>query len=120
MRIETSVVLFFVWFNAAAEMLGAVGFADALGMPFQTGVGEFGGAVNSLGEVNITGGFFDTLLNVFIAVTVAFRSFALALTSGPRFLLNLGVPMPFVVFLSAPIALLVGRGIIYMISGREL
>lgn len=119
-RVETSVVVFYLWLNAAAVMLEEVGFTDALGIGY-AGVGDgLSGAMAELSSIQAGAGNAETLLAVFAAVTNAFQGIIGGLFAGPRFMLALGIPEPFVAFLMAPLGLIIGRGVIYMISGREL
>lgn len=121
MKITTSIVLFYVWLTAAANLLVEIGFAEALGIPLQTSAGEsFGDAVAALGDIQAGGLSGESLLGVFTVISNSVEGFLVALTMGPRFMINLGIPSVFVVFLHAPIGLLGARLLIYSLSGREL
>ena len=120
MRITFSVVLFYVWFGASAALVDTVGLTEALGVSGSTTAGDkFSESVESLSNVNVGISVVDSLVNVYTAVTTAAEGFVLALTAGPRLLINLGIPPEFVFFLHAPIVLLAGRFLIYMFSGRD-
>lgn len=121
MKITTSVVLFYVWLTAGANLLVEIGFADALGIALQTTAGEsFGEAVAALGDIQAGGLSAESLLGVFTVISNSVQAFLVALTMGPRFMLNLGIPSVFVVFIHAPIGLLGARLLIYTLSGREI
>jgi hypothetical protein len=121
MKITTSIVLFYVWLTASANLLIEVGFADALGVSLDTTAGgEFQQGIQRFGSIEASGLSADSLLGVFIVIANSLDGFIAALTAAPRLLLNLGIPSVFVVFIHAPLALLGTRLLIFVLSGREL
>lgn len=121
MRITTSVVMFYVWFMAAGALIDSVGLTDAMGVAGTTSAGDrFGEAIESLNQISGGGISAESLIGIYTLVTSSIEGFLLALTAGPRLLVNVGIPMEFVIFLHAPIALLAGRLLIYTWSGRDL
>lgn len=120
MRITTSIIMFYTWLTAAANLLESTGIAGAMGVKTPTSVGqEVDQAVEAFGSVTGTGGAQETLLGVFSVVTNAAEAFTAGLTAGPRIMAAMGVPPEIVVFLHAPLGLLAARFGVYMLSGRE-
>ena len=121
MRITTSVVMAYIWFMAAAALLDTTGVTDAMGVSSQTSAGQtFGEAIEALNSISGGGISAESLIGIYTIVTTSIEGFLLALTAGPRILVNVGIPLSFVVFLHAPIALLAGRQLLYVLSGRQL
>ena len=121
MRITTSIVMFYIWLTAAANLIESTGMTDAFGVATSTSVGEeLGDAVDALGQVSGGGVAAESLLGVFSVVTESISAFSAGLTAGPRVMSSLGVPMAIVVFVHAPVALLAARLGIYALSGREI
>lgn len=121
MKITVSVVLFYVYWTAAANLIEVVGWTEAIGIAGQTGVGEtLSDAVAELGSINAGNLAVESLISVYLVITTAVETFLVALSAGPRLLVNLGIPIEFVLFIHAPVPLLAGRLLIYAASGREL
>ena len=120
MRITTSIVLFYVWLTASANLMRETGIADALGIATTATAGEsFREALEAL--QNLSGGGIapESVVSIYTVTTASAEGFLVALTAGPRLMVNLGIPTEFVVFLHAPLGLLAGRYLIYMFSGRD-
>lgn len=121
MRITTSVVMFYVWLTAAANLLESTGLAAAMGVTTPTSAAQkLQNAVDALGDVSGGGVAAESLLGVFTVVTESISAFTAALTAGPRILASLGIPIEIVLFLHAPAALLAARLGIYALSGRDI
>lgn len=121
MRITTSIVLFYVWFIASAGLMDSVGLTDAMGVAGTVSAGEqFGEAITELNNISGGGISAQSLVGIYTVVSSSIEGFLLALTAGPRLLANIGIPMPFVIFVHAPVALLAGRLMLYVLSGRDL
>jgi len=121
MKITTSIMMFYVWLTAAANLLESTGIAGALGVETSTSVAkEINDAVTALGDVSGGGVAAESLLGVFTVLANSVQAFTAGLTAGPRLLSSIGLPIEFVIFLHAPVALLTARLGIYALSGREL
>lgn len=121
MRITTSIVMFYFWLTAAANLLMETGVAQSMGVSTSLSAGEkLVAAEESLRSIEASGIAVESLVGVFVAVAKVMEALAAGLTAGPRLLLNLGIPSPLVVFLFAPMPLLAGRLIIYALSGRDI
>jgi hypothetical protein len=110
-----------VFLNAGAELMRSSGIAEAMGANPEPGAGaKMEAALEAARKVNQGGGGFgDTLFQLFVAVTNSFEAVFKFVTAGPSMLINIGIPEPLVLFLFAPVALLVGRDIAYMLTGRS-
>lgn len=121
MRRSTSIVLFYLWFTASANLITEVGWTKAMGVSGTASVGgEISEAVAELGNINAGNLAIESLVSVYLVVTTTIKSFLLALSAGPRLLINVGMPIEIVLFIHAPIPLLGGLMLVYAISGREL
>lgn len=119
MRITTSIIAFYVWLTAASNLLLETGFVAASNQ--QAPVAASDRLTQGIAQLqNIETGNIaaESLLGLYVAVSAAVEGFLTALTAGPQILLSLGVPMAFVAFLHAPLALVAGRFGIYVLSGR--
>jgi len=121
MRITTSIVMFYVWFTAGANLLESTGLADAMGVTTSTSAAQkLNNAVNALGDVTGGGVAADSLIGVYTVITESIAAFGAGLTAGPRIMSSLGIPIEIVLFLHAPVALFAARLGIYALSGRDL
>ncbi|MFD2655335.1 hypothetical protein ACFSUP_04370 [Gracilibacillus thailandensis] len=119
-RITTVIVVFFVYFTAAANLLEITGLAAAMGASTSFTAGnEFQSAVTALQSIQAGSGLTDTLIGIYTGVTNGFRAFLAGVTAGPRLLVNAGVPASFVAFLFAPATVWIGIDIAYYLSGRQ-
>lgn len=120
MRITTSVVLFYIWLTAAANLLIETGFASAMGIALNTSAGDqLAEAVQALGDIEAGGLSAESLLGVYTVVTSAANGFLVGLTAAPRIMIGLGIPLVFVTFIHAPLGLLAARFGIYMLAERS-
>ena len=121
MRITTSVVLAYVWLYASASLLVSIGFAEAIGVPMDETAGEsFQQAIDEAGNVDAGNLAVESLIGIYTVVTGSVEAIVTALTTAPRFLIGLGIPTEFVLFIHAPLGLLTGRYLIYMLSERSM
>lgn len=121
MKITTSVVMFYLWLTAAANLIEVTGVASAMGVDTGVHAGDrLHDAVSALGQVQGGGGAAESLLGVFNLISNSVWTFTSALSAGPRILSGLGIPIEIVIFLHAPVALFAARLGIYALSGREL
>jgi len=119
MRKTWAISIFLIYFNAAALLLEVTGVAAAWGVESPTGtVDALADAQTAMNEIQATGGLGDTLFGLFIAAGSAAEAVGRAVIAGPLLLSSAGIPGPFVAFLFAPAALIVGRGILHALTGR--
>ena len=119
MRKTWAIAVFFVYFNAAAVLIEAVGLTAAWGVESPTGtVAALDNAIAAMNGIQATGGLGDTLFGLFIAAGSAMEAVARAVVAGPLLLNAAGIPGPFVAFLFAPVALIIGRGLLHALTGR--
>ena len=119
-RITTVIIVFFVFFTAAANLLELTGLAAAMGVSTEFTAGsEFRDAVTALQTIQAGSGLTDTLIGIYTGVTNGARAFVAGVTAGPRLLVNAGVPAMFVGFLFAPAVVWMGIDIAYYLSGRQ-
>lgn len=121
MRITTSYVLFWIWFNAAAAFVEAIGWAKAVGISTSLGAGNgIQTAVEGLQQIESGGVSAESVVGLYIIGAGAIETFVGGLSAGPRILATVGFHPAFIAFLHAPVGLLAGRMIIYAIAQREL
>jgi len=119
MRKVWAIAAFLIYFNAAALLLEVTGVAAAWGVESPTGTtAALGRATDAMNGVRASGGLADTLFGSFAAAANAVEAVARALVAGPLLLSSAGIPDPFVAFLFAPVALIIGRGILHALTGR--
>ena len=119
MRKIWAIAIFMIYFNAAAVLLEVTGTTAAWGVASPTGtVSALDDAVAAMNGVQASGGLADTLFGSFAAAGSAIEAVGRATVAGPLLLTSAGIPTPFVAFLFAPIALIIGRGILHAITGR--
>ena len=120
MRITTSIVLFYVWLTASANLLIETGFTEAIGVPLEVSAGtQLQDSIEEFGQIEGGGLSVESLIGVFNLVTNSAEAFGLAVVAGPRLMTGLGIPIVFVLFIHAPLGLLLARFGIYMISERS-
>jgi len=119
MRKTWAISIFLIYFNAAALLLEVTGVAAAWGVESPTGTtAALGDAQQAMNGIQASGGLADTLFGSFAAAAAAIEAVGRAVIAGPLLLASAGVPEPFVAFLFAPAALIVGRGILHALTGR--
>ena len=119
MRKTWAITMFLIFFNAGAVLLEVVGVTAAWGVESPTGtVAALTEAQNAMNGLQASGGLADTLFGSFAAAASAVEAVGRAVIAGPLLLSSAGIPEPFVAFLFAPAALVVGRGILHALTGR--
>ncbi len=117
---STKIVIFLVLLNGSALLVGATGLGPALGVdPAIGGDEQISEAEESVEEIDQDRSQLDLFTGGLIeAVTVLTSIFAI-ITAGPQMLINLGGPMiePFIIFLSAPLYLIIGLDILNALIG---
>jgi hypothetical protein len=119
MRKIWAVAGFLIYFNAGAVLLEATGVTAAWGVESPTGTTQaLADAQAAVNGIQASGGLADTLFGSFAAAASVVEAVGRAIIAGPLLLSAAGIPDPFVAFLFAPAALLVGRGILHALTGR--
>lgn len=120
MRITMSVVLFYVWLTATAAFVEAIGWLESIGVTGSAGAGEtLSEGIAELNDIEAGNLAVESLISIYLVVTTTIEAFLRGLSAGPRIMLNLGVPLEIVAFIHAPLALIAGRFLIFMLTGRE-
>lgn len=120
MRRSPAIVVFFIYFTAAANVLETVGLTGAMGITTGVTASErLADAQTAAAQVTAGGGFADSLFGIYTAVTSTMRAVVAGVSAGPRLLMAAGIPEWAVVFLFAPAAVIVGLDIVYYLSGRD-
>ena len=119
MRKTWGIAIFLIYFNAAALLIEVTGVAASWDVKSPTGTtAALGDAQQAMNGIQASGGLADTLFGSFAAAAAAIEAVGRAVIAGPLLLASAGVPEPFVAFLFAPAALIVGRGILHALTGR--
>ena len=119
MRKTWAIAIFMIYFNAAAVLLEVTRVTAAWGVESPTGtVAALDNAQAAMNGNQASGGLADTLFGSFAAAAGALEAVARAVVAGPLLLTAAGVPGPFVAFLFAPVALIIGRGLLHALTGR--
>lgn len=119
MRKIWAIAVFMIYFNAAAVLIEVTGVTAAWGVESPTGTtAALSDAVEAMNGIQASGGLADTLFGSFAAAASAIEAVGRAIIAGPLLLASAGVPEPFVAFLFAPVALLIGRGVLHALTGR--
>jgi len=119
MRKSWAIAIFLLYFNAAAVLLEVTGVTASWGVASPTGtVTALSEAQAAMNGIRASGGLADTLFGSFAAAGLAIEAIARAIIAGPLLLAAAGVPMPFLTFLFAPAAFIIGRDILHALTGR--
>lgn len=118
MRASVKIVVMLMFLNAGAELLRAAGIAQAMGINDPGAAAEMNDATSSARDITASGGGLDTLYQLYITATQGVSAIFEFVWSGPSMLINIGVPEPIVVFLFAPLAVVVGIDIVYYLTAR--
>jgi len=119
MRLSMKIVFVLVFLNSAAEMLRASGWSAAAGInPDPGATQEMQEAINAAEKIQASGGGGETLFALYVTITSTFQAIFDFLFAAPTMLINIGIPEFVVAFLFAPVALIVGRDIAYLLIGR--
>jgi len=120
MRYSTRIVIFLVLLNAAAGVMVQSGVANDWGISPTPGGGEAIEEANqTASEIKGSGGFGDTLFGAFAGAANAFGDIFGAATAGPTMLSNLGIPGWLVGFVFAPLYILIGIDLVFILTGRR-
>jgi len=119
LRKTPTIVVFFVFFSAAAGLMEATGLTSAMGVQSPTGATDaLDDSVMAIEQVSAADSVGDTLFGSFVAGARAIEALARGVFAGPLLLTGVGVPAPFVVFLFAPAAIIVAMDAIHYLTGR--
>jgi len=120
-RRTPAIVIFFIFFSAAASLLEVSGLTAAMGVEapvgMTTALNEATGAMNS---ISASEGIGDTLFGSFVAAARSMEALGRGVFAGPILLTSVGIPSPIVVFLFAPATIIVGLDIYHALTGRNL
>ena len=119
-RIAINILLFYTWLTAAANLLLATGVADSWGIDLPNNYQRFDRAGDQLGNLNVSGNIVDSVVNVSLAGFNLLTGVFDVLTAAPQIMAALGVPAPLVAFIHAPLPLVTGLTLFYVVTGREL
>ena len=120
MRISMKIAIVLVFLNSAAELMRTSGIAEAMGTTPEPGAAaKMQAALEAARDINQGGGFGETLFQLFVAVTNSFEAIFKFVLAGPTMLINIGIPEALVFFLFAPAALIIGRDVAYLLTGRS-
>lgn len=120
MRYSTRVVVFLIFLNAAAGALVASGVAGDMGIaPNPGGDQALEQANDSVSQVEPGGGPVDTLFGLYASVADTLSAVFGVVFAGPAMIAALGVPGWITGFVFAPMYLLVGIDIIYILTQRR-
>ena len=119
MRKIWAITAFLIYFNAAAILIEVTGVSAAWGVESPTGTtAALDRATDAMNGIRASGGLAYTLFGSFAAAAAAVEAVGRAVIAGPLLLSSAGIPEPFVAFLFAPAALIVGRAILHALTGR--
>jgi hypothetical protein len=120
-RTTSTVVVFYVVFNAALTLLETVGWFDQIGIGGNVRAGtKLQEASEAIRSVSASGGIADTLIAVYAGATSTFQAFALGAFAGVDLLIGLGVPASIVIFIHSPLPIFIGLDGLYTLSGRDV
>jgi len=117
---STNIVVFLVLLNSAAVLVGAAGITDVGTAPQIGGDAEIQAAQNEATGISTERSALDTFISGIIAAASSVQTVFAVAVAGPTLLANLGVPSSVVIFLSAPLYILVAFDILQVLSGRSL
>ena len=119
MRLATAVVSFYIWLTAASNLLLETGFIAAANRQAPTAASdELAAGVAELQDIQAGSIAAESTIGLFVTVATAAEAFSTALLAAPQIMLSFGIPTVYVVFLHAPLGLIAGRFIIYILAGR--
>lgn len=117
--INTAVFLMFV--NGAAGLMVASGTAADMGVtPAVSGDQSVAEANNAVDNIDVTGGFAQTLYTLYVSVTGPVQAFVGLVFGGPIILASVGVPGWLLEFLFLPQYIVVSGTVIYVLTQRAL
>jgi hypothetical protein len=120
MRFSTRIVIFLLFLNAGAGLMVQSGVAADWGVdPNPGGDAELEKANATAAEIDPSGGLGDTLFGLYNSIAGTFQTVLETATAGPTMLNNLGVPGYLTAFLFAPLYLIVGIDVVYLLTQRR-
>jgi len=119
--VAINTVIILMLLNATPALLAGSGVAADFGVEPSIGGDERIDMANqNMSEVEPSGGIGDTLFQLFQSVTDPVEAVMNILFAGPSMFNNLGVPSWLTAFIFAPLYLITGGTIIYVLAGRRL
>lgn len=115
------IVVFLIFLNAVPSLLFASGFAADAGIdPSVSGDKNINQAQDAASKVEASGGFANTLFQLYNSVTGPFQTILGILFGAELMFISLGVPSWIVAFVFAPKWLLIFGAVVYSLAGRLL
>jgi len=119
--VAINVTIILMLLNATPALLVNSGVAEDFGVdPAVGGDQRIDYANQNMSDVEPSGGIGDTLFQLFSSVTEPVKAVVDVLFAGPKMFNNLGVPEYITTFIFAPLYLITGGTIIYVLAGRRL
>jgi len=119
--VAINVTIILMLLNATPALLVNSGVAEDFGVEPEVGGNEkIDQANQGLDTVEPSGGIGDTLFQLFSSVTEPVKAVMDVLFAGPAMFNSLGVPEWLTTFIFAPLYLITGGTIIYVLAGRRL
>jgi len=119
--IAITTVILLMFMNATPALLVQSGVAEDMGIEPTVGGGDTIDEANEdMSAIEPSGGLAPTLFQLYTSVTSPVRSVMSIAFAGPSMLMNLGVPSWLVGFMFAPLYLITGGTLIYVLTGRRL
>lgn len=120
-RTTSTIVVFYVIFNASLTLLETVGWFEQIGIGGSVRAGnKLEQASTAIRSVSASGGMTDTLIAVYAGAASTFQAFALGAFAGADLLIGLGVPASIVIFIHSPLPIFIGLDGLYTLSGRDV
>lgn len=121
MRKTTKIVVFLIMLHASAGLIAASGLGADMGvMPDPGGDDKVQTAKDSANNVEAEGGIADTLFALYNSVAQSLTAFLNTAFALEIMLTNIGVPAYVTAFLVAPIPIIVGMDLVYLLTGRAM
>lgn len=119
-RVAINILLFYTWLTGSANVLMATGVADSWGISLPDNYDNFEQAGNQMQNISVSGNIVESIVNVALAGFNTLQGVLDVLVAAPQIMTSLGVPAPLVAFVHAPLALVIGLTLFYVLTGREL
>lgn len=122
MRVSVALLLFFVFFNAGAQILFIdTGVADDLGLDPELGeTDELDSVDEDAEQVQVGSGFGETLFGLYNALSNTFSNLLSAIFPGARLLKNAGFPDFWIDFVFVGVPVFIGLDTISFMRGWDL
>jgi len=119
--VAISVVILLMFMNATPALMVQSGVAEDMGIqPSVGGDTRIDQANENISDVSASGGLAPTLFQLFKSVTDPVQAVVNVVFAGPSMLMALGLPAWLVTFMFAPMYLITGGTIVYVLAGRVL